>query len=106
MKKVIMILAMGVFGIAGVQAQETTHQETTEISQAAQDRVKIEADSLPEVVRTSISENAETMDLEITEAWEVRDQDGNVQYEVTFWKEDESFTKKYDSEGKEVDDMK
>jgi hypothetical protein len=106
MKKVIMILAMGVFGIAGVQAQENTQQETTEISQAAQDRVKIEADSLPEVVRNSISENAETMDLQITEAWEVRDQDGNVQYEVTFLKEDESFTKKYDSEGKEVDDMK
>jgi hypothetical protein len=105
MKKVIMILALGVFGIAGVQAQEAIQQETTEISQDAQDRVKIEADSLPEVVRNTISENAETADLQITEAWEVRDQDGMVHYEVTFWKEDESHTKKYDSEGKEIDDM-
>ncbi len=96
---------MGVFGMAGLHAQETTEHESTEMTQIAQDRVRIEADSLPEMVRTSISDNQELASLQITEAYEVTDADGEVHYEVMFLKEDETLTKKFDSEGKEIDDM-
>lgn len=100
MKKLALVIALGTFAFAGVQAApQISNLETV---QTLQDRVKIEPEDLPQVVKDTILDSEETKSLTISEAYQVTDAEGTITYEVTFGVEEEALTKKYDSEGNEI----
>ncbi|HSJ69272.1 MAG TPA: hypothetical protein VK921_16445 [Anditalea sp.] len=100
MKKLLLVLAISAFGLAGLQAQTVT--PTTAVEQTSQDRVKISPEDIPQAVKTTISEKADTQDLRITEAYQITNEEGELHYEVHFDKEGEVVTKKYNAAGEEV----
>jgi len=101
MKKLLLVFAISAFGLIGLQAQ-TVSPPTTAVEQTSQDRVKISPNDIPQAVKTTISEKADTKDLRITEAYQITNAEGELHYEVYFDNEDKVLTKKYDSAGKEV----
>jgi len=101
MKKLLLVFAISAFGLIGLQAQTVTPPATA-VEQTSQDRVKISPNDIPQAVKTTISEKADTKDLRITEAYQITNTEGDLHYEVHFDKEGEVWTKKYDTAGKEV----
>jgi len=119
MKKLMLVLAMGAFGFTAANAQQTTpppqqqqqqeqHQQQQRTQQQQQRGVqegqtqRMEIRDLPESVRESIDSKREDRDAQIISVdREMRE--GEQYYEVTFRKDDRTYTKKYDNEGNEVD---
>jgi len=103
MKKLALVFALGTFVFAGVQAAPQI--SNTEIVQSQQGKVEIEPEDLPQAVKDTILDSEETKSLPISNAYQVTDAEGEVTYEVVFGVEEESITKTYDSEGKEIVDL-
>jgi predicted Co/Zn/Cd cation transporter (cation efflux family) len=101
MKKLLLVFAISAFGLVGLQAQTVTPPATA-VEQTSQDRVKISPNDIPQAVKTTISEKADTQDLRITEAYQVTNAEGELHYEVHFDKEGEVVTKKYNAAGEEI----
>jgi hypothetical protein len=101
MKKLLLVFAISAFGLVGLQAQTVTPPATA-VEQTSQDRVKISPNDIPQAVKTTISEKADTQDLRITEAYQITNAEGELHYEVHFDKEGEVVTKKYNASGEEV----
>lgn len=108
MKKAFLIFLIGVFTIAGIQAQDLSLALTPsspEVDQAFRfnEKIRMDANDLPEAVKTTISEDEETQTLLISEAYQVTEaEEGTVHYEVVFGMEAEATTLKYDSEGNKL----
>lgn len=101
MKKLLLVFAISAFSLLGLQAQ-TVPPTTTATEQTSQDRVKISPNDIPQAVKTTIADKADTQDLRITEAYQVTNADGDLHYEVHFDKNGEVLTKKYNAAGEEV----
>ncbi|KEO74474.1 hypothetical protein [Anditalea andensis] len=100
MKKSIIIIAISLLAIT-VKAQIISPTPTI-IEQTSQDRVKINPADLPQAVKTTISEKAETKDLQMTEAYQITNEEGEIHYEVFFDNAGEILNKKYNAAGEAV----
>jgi antitoxin component YwqK of YwqJK toxin-antitoxin module len=103
MKKVLLMSAMLVTG-AAMATPTLLQKNVTPMEQNAQEeKVKIEADALPEAVKTAIAANEEVKALTIAEAFQVKQLDGKLHFEIVFDNgTEEKLTKKYDQEGNEI----
>jgi hypothetical protein len=101
MKKILLVFAISAVGLVGLQAQTVTPPATA-VEQTSQDRVKISPNDIPQAVKTTISDKADTKDLRITEAYQITNAEGELHYEVHFDKEGEVISKKYNTAGEEV----
>jgi len=112
MKKLMLICALGVFGLTSVNAQQTTpppqqqqqqqqtQQQRTQTQQ--QEGTRVAPENLPQPVRSAISDHRDDKDARIVSANQ-KTKDGKMMYELTFQKDDKTYTKKYDAQGNEVD---
>jgi uncharacterized membrane protein YkoI len=101
MKKLMLICALGAFGFATVNAAPVVVNDATEIFQ--QETTRVAPENLPQPVRDAIENDTEDKDARIVSANQ-RTKDGQMMYEVTFQKDDRTYTKKYDAQGNKVDD--
>lgn len=103
MKKVLLMSAMLVAG-AAMAAPALLQKNVTPMDQTIQqEKVKIEAEALPEAIKKVIAENEELKALPIAEAFQIAQLDGKFQFEVIFDNgTEEKITKKYDLEGNEI----
>ncbi len=112
MKKTFLIFSLGLFTMAGLQAQDLSLALTPtspEVDQAFHfnEKIRMDGNDLPEAVKTTISEDEETQTLLISEAYQVTEaEEGTVHYEVVFGMEAEATTKKYDAEGNKIKEEK
>jgi hypothetical protein len=104
MKKTAMIIACLFLGVSLSQAMPPINDPAVGTFELMQDKVKINPEDLPEPVKKAIAENDEVNHLQVSQAYKVTDDD-KVYYEVTFGLENESITKKYDSEGGEIEEV-
>ncbi|WP_186755769.1 hypothetical protein [Echinicola salinicaeni] len=102
MKKLALVLALGTFTFAGVQASNIPTDPEFNLVQSFQDKEEIKAEDLPQAVKDTITESEETQSLTITKAYKMLNIDGTVTYEVKFGMEEDAVTKKYDAEGNEI----
>ncbi|MBT0813078.1 hypothetical protein KIH41_17450 [Litoribacter ruber] len=102
MKKLMLICALGTFGFASVNAATVPVLNSTEIYQ---ETTRVAPENLPQPVKDAIDNDMEDKDARIVSANQ-RTKDGQMMYEVTFQKEDKTWTKKYDAQGNKVDDDK
>ncbi|MEP0710456.1 hypothetical protein [Algoriphagus sp.] len=103
MKKVLLMSAMLVAG-AAMATPAVLQENVNPMEQIAQqEKVKIEAEALPDAVKTAIAANEEVKALPITEAFQITQLDGKFHFEVIFDNgTEEKLTKKYDQEGNEI----
>ncbi len=99
-----MIIACLLLGVSLSQAMPNIHQPAFGALEFMEDREKINPEELPQPVKKSIAENEEISELPISQAYKVTDDD-KVYYEVTFGIESEAITKKFDSEGGEIEEI-
>ncbi|WP_373399564.1 hypothetical protein V8V91_07635 [Algoriphagus halophilus] len=103
MKTLILVSAMLFTGVALASppiALEKINPTTVSIRQ---DKMKIEAESLPKAVKNSIAEDDLVKSLPIDKAFQLTQLDGTFLFEVKFDDgTDEQITKKYDQEGNEI----
>ncbi len=102
MKKIALIIALGAFTVAGVQAIENMETSVAVYQELAQDKAEIKPEDLPQAVKDTILESEDTKDLVISKAYQITDEEGNVHYKVVFGEDEDAVTKKYDAEGNEV----
>ncbi|MHA7128043.1 hypothetical protein [Algoriphagus namhaensis] len=104
MKKALMIASMLVAGAAtAAPLSSITVKPAIEIA-AQQEREKIDPETLPDAVKSTISQKEETANLMIAEAWKITLPENQVQFEVHFdTGAEEKLTKKYDEQGNEID---
>jgi len=95
--------AMLVTGVAMATPQLTLNQISPLSTEIQQEKVKIEADALPDSVKITIEEDEEVKVLAIAEAFQITQLDGKFQFEVIFDNgTEEKMSKKYDQEGNEI----
>ena len=103
MKKVLLMSAMLVTGAAMATPQFILNNSTPMEVIAQQEKVKIEAEALPDAVKATITESEEVKALPIAEAYQITQLDGKFHFEVIFDNgTEEKLTKKYDQEGNEI----
>ncbi|UCS94453.1 hypothetical protein KZP23_05345 [Echinicola marina] len=102
MKRLALVLALGTFAFAGVQASTIKTDNEFNLVQIVQDKEEIKAEDLPQAVKDTITESEETQALTISKAYKMLNADGTVTYEVQFGMEEDAVTKKYDAEGNEI----
>ncbi|MEX2594036.1 MAG: hypothetical protein WD426_14780 [Anditalea sp.] len=103
MKKLMLVLAMGTFGFASVQA--TSSPLSFGVEQPYQDdKVEIEKEDLPQAVQDAIQNDNEVSDLEISKAYQVT-KDNQLFYKIKFEEgpSGEEITRKYDATGQKVE---
>ena len=106
MKTKLIIPALLAFGLATTPLfAQTTEQisESTEIS-LTQDKVKLDPENLPQAVKESIANDDRLNSLQITEAWQVNDEDGSMHYHLKFDDAGDEVEKKYNAQGEEIED--
>lgn len=105
MKKILLMSAMLFAGAAIATPHLTLNQVSPIGTEIQQEKVKIEADALPDAVKTTISADEEVKALAVTEAFQITQLDGTFHFEVIFDNgTEEKLTKKYDQEGNEIKD--
>ncbi|MBN3518411.1 hypothetical protein JYB62_00225 [Algoriphagus lutimaris] len=103
MKTLILVSTMLFTGAAMATPLMTLESLNPKSVSVQQDKMKIEAESLPEAVKTSIAEDNLVKSLPIDEAFQITQLDGTFHFEVVFdGGTDEKVTKKYDQEGNEI----
>ena len=96
--------AMLFTGVAMASPQFTT-SVLDPMSIQQEEKVKIEADALPEPVKTAITGDETINKFPIAEAWQITQADGTFHYKVTFDNgTEEKLSKKYDKDGVEIKD--
>ena len=81
-------------------------QKTTpppEQKAGVQDVVRVVPELLPQAIRDSINNHPVDKDAELTSA-EQLSQDGHLRYRVNFLKNEKTWSKTYDAEGRHIDD--
>lgn len=103
MKMTLLMSAMLFTGVAMATPQMTLENPHAKTILQQQEKVKIEADALPDAVKTTISSDETVNEFTIAEAFKIAQLDGTFHYEVVFDNgTEEKLTKKYDQEGKEI----
>lgn len=106
MKKLMLICALGVFGLTAVNAQQTTpppaQQQQTQQQRAQEEGTRVAPENLPQPVRDAISKHTDDKDARIVSATQ-KTKDGKLMYELNFQKDDKTYSKKYDAQGNEID---
>ncbi|WP_215223080.1 hypothetical protein [Echinicola shivajiensis] len=100
MKKFAFIIVIGMLMASGLQAMDIFPASTVELS--AQDKVEISPEDLPQPVKDAIADSDETKDWTISKVYQMTDDEGSVIYKVTFGEGEDSVTKKYNAQGKEI----
>lgn len=106
MKTKLMIPAMFAFSMAFapfVANSSTTNFTNSELVE--DEKTQLDLQELPEVLKNAIAVDGTAADLTITEAWHIKKDDGTVYYKVKFDNAGEELVKKYDSEGKLIEDV-
>jgi hypothetical protein len=104
MKKTLLMSAMLFTGVAMASPISST-TNLTPISIQQEEKVKIEAENLPEPIRTAITRDEAISQFPIAEAWQITQADGTYHYKVTFENgTEEKVSKTYDKDGVEIDD--
>ncbi|MFC0264631.1 hypothetical protein [Fontibacter flavus] len=106
MKKQLFIPAILAFGISVsplMASSMISFYESTEMI-IDQEKVKLDPNHLPDPVKNAIQNDATIKELTITEAWQIIEEDGTTHFKVKFDKAGEIIAKKYDPEGKEIND--
>ena len=103
----MLICALGVFGLTSVNAQQTTpppqqQQQQQQQRGQMQEGTRIAPDQLPQQIRDAISEHKDDKDARVVSANQ-KTEEGELRYDVTFMKDDRTYTKTYDAQGNEVD---
>ncbi|WP_187175132.1 hypothetical protein [Algoriphagus sp. AK58] len=103
MKKTILMSTLLVAGAAFVQpAVASVSTDAIEIS-IQEEKVQINANELPEPVKTTIAGDETLKGSAISEAWKITSVDKKVHYKVTFTNaQGEKMDKNYDAEGNEI----
>ncbi len=97
--------AMLVTGVAMAAPQFTTSAVTPMSIQVQEEKVKIEADALPDAIKATIAADQTINNFPIAEAWQITQADGTFQYKVKFENgTEEKLSKKYDKDGVEIKD--
>lgn len=100
MKKFAFIIVIGMLMSSGLQAMDIFPASNVELS--AQDKVEISPEDLPQPVKDAIADSDETKDWTISKVYQMTDDEGSVIYKVMFGEGEDSVTKKYNAEGKEI----
>jgi predicted xylose isomerase-like sugar epimerase len=105
MKKVLLISAMLFAGAAIATPQINVNQIFSLETEIQQEKIKIEADALPEAVKTTITADEVVKAFPVAEAYQITQLDGTFHFEVIFDNgTEEKLSKKYDQEGNEIID--
>lgn len=105
MKKILLMSAMLFAGAAIATPNLTLNQVSLLGIEIQEEKVKIEADALPNAVKTNIAADEEVKALAIVEAFQITQLDGTFHFDVIFDNgTEEKLTKKYDQEGNEIKD--
>lgn len=105
MKKTLLMSAMLFTGVTMASPQFTTSAVAPMSIQLQEEKVKIEADALPDPVKAIIAGDETINKFPIEEAWQITQANGTFQYKVTFENgTEEKLSKKYDKEGVEIKD--
>lgn len=105
MKTPVLISALMFAGVAMASPKATLDIKNPIAISVQQERVKIEAETLPEAVKKAIQKDEKVKDLQIKEAYQISQPDGRIHYEVVFIpRGEEKVTKKYDQDGNEIKD--
>ncbi|MFD2034711.1 hypothetical protein ACFSKL_07925 [Belliella marina] len=105
MKTQFIIPALLFLGMASAPVFATSTVSETEAVQIMiqeQEKVKVDPENLPELVKETIAQNPETASLTISEAWQQTSEEGAIYYKVKFDNAGEELVKKYDADGKEI----
>jgi hypothetical protein len=105
MKKLMLILALGAFGVTAANAQQTRppqQQQQQPQHQQQQQTERVQMQDLPEAVRESMENKVEDKDAQIVSI-DRGMAEGKQVYEITYRKDEKTWTRKYDQEGNEVD---
>jgi hypothetical protein len=103
MKKLLLILAMGTFGFAVVQAKESPLLIHVVEHANQNDKVEIDEADLPQAVQDAIQNDREVKDMEINQVYQITK--GNKRFYKVIFEEgsfDEKLTRKYDAAGQEI----
>lgn len=100
-KQLILILLLIVMGLTTVHAQRKTTPPPEQKS-GVQDVTSVVPEMLPRAIRDSIEKHPTDSQAEITSANEMS-KDGDLVYEVNFLKDDKTWSKKYDVQGRHID---
>lgn len=104
MKKSMLIVAMFAAGVTFAAPLHASNLTPIGI-EIQEGKVKIEPDTLPDPVKTSIANDEEVKSLTIAEAWQWTLPDGSFQFQVVFDNgTEEKLSKKYDKDGNEIKD--
>lgn len=103
MKMTLLMSAMLFTGVAMATPQITLENSNSKSILLQQEKVKIEAENLPDAVKTTITNDEAVKVFSIAEAFQIAQLDGTFHYEVIFDNgTEEKLTKKYDQEGNEI----
>ena len=103
MKKLLLFcLVFTMAGLATVNAQQKT-TPPPEQNEGVQEVIGIAPQMLPQAVRDSIDHHMEDKDARITSAREMT-QAGSLIYQVNFEKDGKTWPKKYDEQGRHIDE--
>lgn len=106
MKTKLIIPALLAFGLSTAPLLAQSSEIVTESTEIAivQDKVKLEPENLPESIKESIANDDKVAALQITEAWQVHEEDGSMHFHIKFDDAGEEIEKKYNAEGEEIED--
>ena len=96
------LLFLGMTSVPVFSSPFATETMTIQVTVQEQEKVKIDPENLPELVKETISQNEETARLTITEAWKSMNEEGETYFKVKFDKAGEEIVKKYGTDGKEI----
>ena len=107
MKKMMLILAMGMFGFATTQAMASPFAPISVEKLYQDDKAEIDPADLPQAVKDAIENDTQLSNLEITKAFQVT-KGNELFYKVKFdgGLFGEEITKKFSASGEEVTDGK
>ena len=101
-KHILLSLVLIIVGFTTVNAQQKT-TPPPEQKEGVQDVISVAPQMLPQAVRDSIEHHVEDKNARITSAREMS-QAGRLIYEVNFEKDGKTWSKKFDDQGRHIDD--
>jgi len=104
MKRICLLLTLIIFTISPGLAQQKTTLPPNQKS-GVQDIIRVVPELLPQAIRDSIDHHPVDKNAELTSAEEIS-KDGNLVYKVYFLKDEKTWSKTYDIEGRHLDKVR
>jgi antitoxin component YwqK of YwqJK toxin-antitoxin module len=103
MKKSILMSALLIGGLAAASPKITAASLPNSIELSQQEKVKIDAEQLPDAVKNAITADESVANLSIAEAWQMPVPEGKFHFKVVFDNgSEEKVSKIYDEAGNEI----